>query len=261
MRSTKIALFVIFFTSVGIQASCVQLLHDILIKYDTASKYRKTLVDFQNELQAAHKHHPGYFAKSLKTEKTVYRIDSRSPKEIILDGGFWPDPKNKIGTLYEHLGGGGGYVSCSYESIIEELLKDPFFFESGIPVQLIFKNGEIEEVSSSSYKLINKELKNSNPVYQKYNDVSHVIRQTYEYRMHEVEGVRRGNMGQALWEKEVVTRGVDLINESHNPRFRVISIQIPVNAKSGQLDLDSSYYDNINFFYDDEWKMLDFKSR
>jgi hypothetical protein len=172
----------------------------------------------------AHQKYPDQF-QPLAMFETLYRVDQSSPASIKSAGGLFGNPSKKDQSLIEHSRWGTGskhFVSWSWDENIEGTILHLNFLPK-IPGRILYKgkvNGR--DISETEWFKISEKLW---PIVTPLSDLPNVAMiKTYQYRSHLVEGVKV-TAGNYLYEKEVITRGVDL---NHRVYWREAVIKFPL---------------------------------
>lgn len=190
-----------------------------------SSNYQKTRDEFLNECIFARISHPDIFEEP-RVERSVFRIDLRSPSEVKRAGGFWPNPEKPPETVLGHTlnssTGSSSYVSTSLseESAIIRTLRE-FTVQQPKYIKVEGKLRKMTEELWANPKLLG---------YSKADlEKAEAVWVFFQYEASAIEGVRIVG-GEFRKEKEVITRGISIHNVT---RYREVLVTQNLVVESG----------------------------
>jgi len=190
------------------------------------SGYRRSEAEFLEDVRRAQadkteteKGNPTLFADP-EIEATVYRVDTRSPAEVSIAGGFFPNPEKMDGGLRAHtvgrVAGTRNYVSCSSEHNEEGIIQNAFFVPQA--PDFVVQEGRIVRMTPESWEAMQQKIYPTTHPFDNRSISEEEISPEmpvslgwvlYEYEIPKVLGTRIIG-GEHAGEKEVITRGADL---------------------------------------------------
>jgi hypothetical protein len=187
---------------------------------------------FLQEAAAAHQADPSIYAP-VQREPLAYRVDRRSPREIIESGGFFGNLLKPEGGIEDHVKpystGTRNFVSFSFEQSTSVILHEDFLPKSASG--MIYKGKLARQLRTNDWGRVRSKRW---PVNTPIEDLPQaLVFESYQYRVKNVEGVRIIG-GLLAREKELTTRGVDISN--HDIEWRLILISKTLSYKVEKFD-------------------------